>query len=206
MLDPTPPSEFGIAFDAVRAAIAELTRAGSARYWLTNRVSGLCFTGNFGPAVYEIGGLDDEPVAIGQFRKPDFVRFIWGNHDYVIDGGRDHYQRDGDQWRLADEIDILHAAGWYEEHSGLFDVLERTLKITDPEALTARFGPGGQLTIRTVEEHEIATRQMTVVIDTESNRFLRFSDHVNIYDTCQATSNAELADYGVELIDFTPFG
>ena len=40
LLEPTPPSDFGIAFEATYAAIEELTRSGSARYSLSNQASG----------------------------------------------------------------------------------------------------------------------------------------------------------------------
>ena len=202
LLDPPAPSDFGVAFTAIHSAIEELIRTGSARFSLSSQAAGACISGNYGPAVYEIGDLDDALNAINQFGIPGFVRFTSGSQDFVLDRGAYAFQRSGDRWLQTDFQDVHRATSWWEGQSGLFSLLGAVLKMADPEDLTVTFEPGGQITIRSVIAIDILARTMTISIDSETNQIQRFANQINVYGGCQSLSVATLTEYGPDLIDY----
>ena len=202
LLDPAPPSDFGIAYQAVHAAINELTRSGSARFSLTNSGSGNCFAGDYGPAIYEIGDLDDARSAIGQSRIPGFVRFVWGSHDYVIDRGSFAFARDGNGWRPIDRYAPYLATTWLEQHSGIYGLLGTFLWVIAPENLSVTYDSDGRMTIQTAIIADTSTKRMTISFDPESNQIQQFGTSFTFPGPCYISSFATAAEYGVELIDY----
>ena len=203
LLEPLPPSDYSVAYRVVHAAIEELSESGSARFSLSSNSLGNCPGGIFGPAVYEIGDLDDALAAIGQFRTPDFVRFIWGSGDYVIDRGTFAFRRDGSQWLQIDPQAPYHATGWLEGLSGIYGLLHSFLRVGSPQDISVSNEPEGRITLRSVIDEVGAGKRMTLTINAETNQVEQYSIDWALYQgACNISILAASGQYGVELVDY----
>ena len=202
LLEPVAPSDYGVAYRVIHSAIEEVSDAGSVRFVLTGRGSGACFADDFGPAVYEIGDFGDAQAAITGFQFPNFVRFVWGGYDYVIDRGAYAFAREGDQWRQVDLQAPFLATTWWEGQSGLYSLLGNFLRVTEPANVKVSIRPDNRMTLWAVLGGERATKTMSFTVDIETNRIIEYSIETDIFGICEMSTYATSGQYGVELIDY----
>lgn len=196
-----PPSEFAVAYRAVHDAIAELSAADSVRFELTSAGPRHCLVGNYSAAVYEIGDFGDALAAIKWPQIPNYVRFAWGDHDYVIDRGGFAFARTGGQWNQVDIQAPYQATGWWEGQSGIYALLHSFLRVTEPANISALVGPDGLLELRSVLGGERATKVSSITIDPQSDQIRAYGIETTIPGICDWSFRASSSEYGLGLTD-----
>ncbi|MXY13031.1 MAG: hypothetical protein F4Y46_03235 [Chloroflexi bacterium] len=151
--------------------------------------------------MYEIGDFGDALAAIKWPQIPNYVRFAWGDHDYVIDRGGLAFARTGGQWNRVDIQAPFQAVGWWEGQSGLYALLHSFLRVTEPANISASVGPDGLLELRSVLGGERATKVSSITIDPQSDQIRAYGVETSIPGICDWTIRASSSEYGIELAD-----
>ena len=198
LFSPPPPSDFGVAFEAVHAAIGSLDDAGSVRFDIRGTGIGSCQS-EFGPASYVVIDSGDVLAGVSGYRRPDLIGFAWDEYEFLIEHGARTLARVEGRWMEVDPLFPYTETSWTEQYAGLYELLASVLRPTQPTGLAVVKHDDGRFTIQSTSVHPDIDRNMSLTIDPETDQILAFGvNWTSRPGPCVHSVVAENARYAID--------
>ena len=191
LLDPQPLGPYRQVHQVVRQVHANLQEAGSVRFRVSGEWRGTCGSNPVGPAVYELGDIEDVSAGIVRYRDSD-------NH-YLILNGSEYWSESNGAWERIDSGVIWEATYWSDTHPNPFSILTSILALGNDKNIAVVRRSDGKTVIKTSNPLTERVADVTLTTIGETHHMESYEEMIRLRRGCRLVFGGDSGEYGIDI-------